>query len=148
VLDPPERTGDLAGPPHLDDEYLTLSTVHSAKGCEWSAVYLLHAADGNLPSDMAIDDAKGLDEELRLAYVAVTRAKAQLNVTFPLRYHVRRYGSDDRHNYSQLSRFFEPIRDSFDVSSAGVAAADDQVLATDRIDLTDEVDAMLEGLWD
>ena len=112
VLDPPERTGDLAGPPHLDDEYLTLSTVHSAKGSEWSAVYLLHAADGNLPSDMAIDDAKGLDEELRLAYVAVTRAKAQLNVTFPLRYHVRRYGSDDRHNYSQLSRFFEPIRDT------------------------------------
>jgi len=148
VLDPPERTGDLAGPPHLDDEYLTLSTIHSAKGCEWSAVYLLHAADGNLPSDMAIDDANGLDEELRLAYVAVTRAKTQLNVTFPLRYHVHRYGSDDRHNYAQLSRFFEPIRDTFDVSSTGATVSDDQVVANDRIDLTDEVDAMLEGLWD
>lgn len=147
VLDPPERTGDLAGQPHLDDEYLTLSTIHSAKGCEWSAVHLLHAADGNLPSDMAIDDAEGLDEELRLAYVAVTRAKTNLNVTFPMRYHVHRYGHDDRHHYAQLSRFFEPIRDRFDVDRAGDSQGRDLSIGAERIDLTDEVDALLDGLW-
>jgi len=147
VLDPPERTGDLAGPPHLDDEYLTLSTIHSAKGCEWSAVYLLHAADGNLPSDMAIDDAAGLDEELRLAYVAVTRAKTRLSITFPMRYHIHRHGRDDRHHYAQLSRFFEPIRDRFEVGVSGAPEVAEVSMSAERVDLTDEVDAMLEGLW-
>ena len=148
VLDPPERTGDLAGPPHLDDEYLTLSTIHSAKGCEWAAVHLLHAADGNLPSDMAINDAEGLDEELRLAYVAVTRAKSQLNVTFPMRYHVHRHGRDDRHHYAQLSRFFEPLRNDFELVACGSPDHVDAIDSSDRVDLTVEVDAMLEGLWE
>ena len=53
ALDPPNSTQDLAGPPHLDDDYLVLSTIHSAKGLEWDAVYVIHAADGNIPSDMA-----------------------------------------------------------------------------------------------
>ena len=53
ALDPPTSTQDLAGPPILDDDYLVLSTIHSAKGLEWDAVYVIHAADGNIPSDMA-----------------------------------------------------------------------------------------------
>ncbi len=147
VLDPPERTGDLAGPPHLDDEYLTLSTIHSAKGREWKAVHLIHAADGNIPSDMSLGDARQLDEELRLAYVAVTRARDHLEVYFPLRYHVHRHAFDDRHHLAPLSRFFEPVRPHFEEVAAGpespAAAA-----AAEGVDLTDEVDMFLEGLWD
>ncbi len=147
VLDPPERTGDLAGPPHLDDEFLTLSTVHSAKGLEWSAVHLLHAADGNLPSDMALGDAEGLDEELRLAYVAVTRAKTHLNVLFPMRFHIHRYGQDDRHLYAQLSRFFEPIRDRFAVESAGSSAELGEVIETRQVDVQANVEQFLDDLF-
>lgn len=147
VLDPPERTGELAGPPHLDDEYLTLSTIHSAKGLEWSAVHLLHAADGNLPSDMALGDAKGLDEELRLAYVATTRAKTHLNVLFPLRYHVHRYGHDDRHHYAQLSRFFEPIRDRFDVVASGQQVEVAEAIESSGADVAASVDKFLDDLF-
>ena len=59
ALDPPSSTQDLAGPPLLDDDYLVLSTIHSAKGLEWDAVYVIHAADGNIPSDMATKDTDG-----------------------------------------------------------------------------------------
>ncbi len=75
ILDPPARTGDLAGEPALDDDYLILSTIHSAKGGEWRSVHVIHAADGNIPSDMALRDRDGLDEERRLLYVALTRAR-------------------------------------------------------------------------
>jgi DNA helicase-2/ATP-dependent DNA helicase PcrA len=149
ILDPPERTGDYAGEPHLDDEYLTLSTVHSAKGGEWQSVYLLHAADGNLPSDMALGDEDGLEEERRLLYVAMTRAKEHLNVTFPLRYHIHRYGQDDRHHLAPLSRFLEPVRDLFDESGAGPGTGgDDPSASLPRVNLTDEVDTFLDGLLD
>ena len=81
ALDPPNSTQDLAGPPVLDDDYLVLSTIHSAKGLEWDAVYVIHAADGNIPSDMSTGDtADGMEEERRLFYVALTRAKTWLYV--------------------------------------------------------------------
>ena len=86
ALDPPNSTQDLAGPPHLDDDYLVLSTIHSAKGLEWDAVYVIHAADGNIPSDMATKNAAEIEEERRLFYVALTRAKNFLYVCCPLRY--------------------------------------------------------------
>ncbi|HEV2309021.1 MAG TPA: ATP-dependent helicase, partial [Acidimicrobiia bacterium] len=105
VLDPPASTGDLAGPPLLDEDYLVLSTVHSAKGGEWDAVHLLHAADGMFPSDMATGRPEEIEEERRLFYVAVTRARDHLHVYFPLRYYHRRGGLDDAHHYAQLTRF-------------------------------------------
>jgi DNA helicase-2/ATP-dependent DNA helicase PcrA len=112
TLDPPETTQDLAGPPHKDDDYLILSTMHSAKGCEWQAVYIIHAADGSIPSDMALGDEKdpaqgadGLEEERRLFYVAITRAKDWLYVFFPLRYYFKKHPLGDRHSFAQLSRF-------------------------------------------
>ena len=105
TLDPPNSTQDFAGPPHLDDDYLILSTIHSAKGLEWDAVYVLHAADGNIPSDMATGKPSEIEEELRLFYVALTRAKDWLFVCFPLRYYVNRFGVTDRHGYAQLTRF-------------------------------------------
>ncbi|MGI9598508.1 MAG: ATP-dependent helicase [Acidimicrobiales bacterium] len=146
TLDPPRKTGDFAGPPHLDDDWLTLSTIHSAKGCEWRAVYLLHAADGNIPSEMALSDSQGLAEELRLLYVAVTRAKSELTISFPLRFHVNRFAADDRHVYAQLSRFLEPLREHF-AETITMPEEEKTALALGNVGVADEVDAMLTSLW-
>jgi DNA helicase-2/ATP-dependent DNA helicase PcrA len=107
TLDPPASTGDLAGPPLLDEEYVVLSTIHSAKGCEWNVVYVIHAADGVIPSDLSQGEAE-LEEERRLLYVALTRARDRLYVTFPLRYYHRKPARGDAHSYAQLSRFIPP----------------------------------------
>jgi DNA helicase-2/ATP-dependent DNA helicase PcrA len=103
TLDPAAVTSDYARPPQIDDDYLVLSTVHSAKGLEWDTVHLLHAIDGAFPSDMALRDADGLAEEHRLFYVAVTRARDRLTIYAPRRMHRDR--SSDRHVYAQPSRF-------------------------------------------
>ncbi|MDQ2725320.1 MAG: ATP-dependent helicase, partial [Actinomycetota bacterium] len=101
ALGPPSSTGDLAGPPHLDDDWLTLSTVHSAKGGEWRVVHIIHAADGMFPSDLATGGAEGIDEERRLFYVALTRAQDQLHLYAPLRYHHGgARGRGDRHSWA------------------------------------------------
>jgi len=108
ALDPPASTGDLAGPPLLDDDVLTVSTIHSAKGLEWDVVHVLHLVDGNIPSDMATGDADEIEEERRLLYVALTRARDALYGYVPLRYHHHRRGRDDAHGYAQASRFLTP----------------------------------------
>jgi len=106
VLDPPASSADFAGRPHLDDDYLVLSTVHSAKGLEWDAVHVIAAYDGNFPADMAISTEEGVAEERRLFYVALTRARRQLHVHVPVRYYHRPHGGDDdAHGYGQASRF-------------------------------------------
>ena len=105
MLDPPASTGDLAGAPSIDEDFLVISTVHSAKGLEWDAVHVIHAADGNFPSDMALTDESGLEEERRLFYVALTRARNTVDVYVPLRFHVNRHAHDDRHIWAQPSRF-------------------------------------------
>ncbi|MCD6135830.1 ATP-dependent helicase, partial [Candidatus Bipolaricaulota bacterium] len=104
-LDPPTSTSDLAGPPHRDEDWLVLSTIHSAKGCEWDVVYLTHAADGFLPSDMSTGSQEEIEEELRLTYVALTRARDFLYITWPLRYYFKWYALTDGHTYAQRSRF-------------------------------------------
>jgi DNA helicase-2/ATP-dependent DNA helicase PcrA len=106
-LDPPTSTSDLAGAPYLDEDWLVLSTIHSAKGCEWDVVYLIHAADGFLPSDLSTGSQEEIEEERRLAYVALTRAKDHLYVTWPLRYYHKWYALGDAHSYAQLCRFFD-----------------------------------------
>jgi DNA helicase II / ATP-dependent DNA helicase PcrA len=107
ALDPPASASDLAGRPRLDDDYLIISTVHSAKGLEWPVVHLPQLVDGAVPSDMALSTAAGLEEEQRLFYVAVTRARDRLFLYAPLRLHHHRRGADDRHSYAQLSRFLD-----------------------------------------
>jgi len=107
TLDPPAASGDLAGPPHLDEDYVVISTVHSAKGLEWSVVHLPHLVDGAFPSDMALSSPEGLDEERRLFYVAVTRARDQLALYAPMRLPVHRHGRDDRHLLVPASRFLD-----------------------------------------
>ena len=116
ALDPPTSTEDLAGPVHQDEDYLVLSTIHSSKGLEWEAVYLLHASDGNIPSDMATDSTEQIEEERRLFYVALTRAKRWLYVFFPQRYfHASRGRYSDQHSYAQLTRFVtKSVKKCFD----------------------------------
>jgi DNA helicase-2/ATP-dependent DNA helicase PcrA len=116
ALDPPNSTQDFAGPPLLDDDYLVLSTIHSAKGLEWDAVYVIHAADGNIPSDMATSDTAGVEEERRLFYVALTRAKNWLYVLHPLRYYRSfRPGVSDSYGMVQRTRFLpETVLKFFD----------------------------------
>ncbi len=105
TLDPPNSTQDLAGPPLLDEDFLILSTIHSAKGCEWDAVYIIHVADGMMPSDMATGSEDEIEEERRLLYVAMTRARKALELFFPLRYYWRGRRRSDHHNYAQFTRF-------------------------------------------
>ena len=105
ALDPPTYTEDLAGPPVLDEDFLILSTMHSAKGLEWDVVFVIHAADGNIPSDMATGNLEEIEEERRLFYVALTRAKDWLYVCYPLRYYSYPRTFSDVHGYAQLTRF-------------------------------------------
>jgi DNA helicase-2/ATP-dependent DNA helicase PcrA len=129
TLDPPASTGDLAGPPHLDDDFLVLSTIHSAKGGEWRVVHLIHASDGNIPSDMALGSSEEVEEERRLLYVAMTRARDTLVVSYPLRYYFHRSPLDDAHTYGQPSRFLAPAASTFDTISAGEAVIEDDPVA-------------------
>ncbi len=105
VLDPPQSSADLAGPPHLDEDYLVLSTIHSAKGLEWQAVHVLALYDGNFPACMSAGSKESIDEERRLLYVAMTRARRQLHLYVPVRYYHRPNGTDDAHGYGKPSRF-------------------------------------------
>jgi len=145
TLDPPVSASDLAGPPRLDEDYLTISTIHAAKGLEWPIVHLPHLVDGALPSDMALGEPGGLAEEHRLFYVAVTRARDRLCLYAPQRLHYHRRGRDDRHGFGQLTRFLD----------AGALAACDSVIAAPLApllpavgSLSTKVDTALGALWD
>ena len=128
ALDPPAYTQDLAGPPVLDEDWLVLSTMHSAKGLEFDVVYVIHAADGNIPSDMATGTPEQVDEERRLFYVACTRARDHLYVTHPLRYYTQPHGRSDTHGYAQRTRFVsERVLPHFvEVQASPASAADDE----------------------
>jgi DNA helicase-2/ATP-dependent DNA helicase PcrA len=151
TLDPPSSTQDLAGPPHLDDDYLVLSTIHSAKGLEWDAVYVIHAADGNIPSDMATQNAEEIEEERRLFYVALTRAKSWLYVCFPRRYYYGyRRSLSDRYGYAQLTRFLpESARKAFDQRlDDALAEEDDDHTALPSAEVTSQaVRRRTKDLW-
>lgn len=106
TLDPPEATSDEAGAPLLDEDYLILSTIHSAKGQEWTAVYVLNVVDGCIPSDMATGRPEDIEEERRLLYVAMTRAKDELHLLVPQRFYVHQQARNgDRHLFASRTRF-------------------------------------------
>ena len=109
TLDPPQATSDEAGDPLMDEDYLILSTIHAAKGQEWSSVTVLNVVDGCIPGDLATATPVQLEEERRLLYVAMTRARHHLALMVPQRFYVtqqRRFG--DRHLYGGLTRFIPP----------------------------------------
>ena len=106
TLDPPDASSDEAGVPLLDEDYLILSTIHSAKGQEWTSVFVLNTVDGCIPSDMATGHADDIEEERRLLYVAMTRAKDDLYLLLPQRFYVHNQPkSGDRHVYASRTRF-------------------------------------------
>jgi len=116
TLDPPETSGAEAGAPLLDEDYLILSTIHSAKGQEWDVVFILNVADGCIPSDMATGSPEQIEEERRVLGVAMTRAKLHLHLIQPLRFfrsQQHRYG--DSYVFAPRSRFIpDTILDLFE----------------------------------
>ena len=147
ALDPPDATGDEAGPPLLDEDYLILSTIHSAKGREWDVVYVLNASDGCIPSDMATGSAEQIDEERRLLYVAMTRARDHLYLVHPLRFfrhHQHRYG--DGHVYGARSRFLpDEILDRFQRDTSGHEHAAPGPGSSSKVRV--DVGARLRDMW-
>ncbi len=106
TLDPPEAASDESGPPHRDEDYLILSTIHSAKGQEWRSVFVLNVVDGCIPSDLATGSTDEIEEERRLLYVAMTRARDELSLIFPQRFFVHgQPRGGDRHVLASRSRF-------------------------------------------
>ncbi len=147
TLDPPGATSDDAGVPMKDEDYLILSTIHSAKGQEWRAVYVLNAVDGCIPSDMATGTTTEIEEERRLLYVAMTRAKDHLTVVVPQRFYVHQQGKrGDRHVYASRTRFIpDAIANHFEASSWPLAAPEDspRPASVKAIDLA----ARMRGMW-
>jgi DNA helicase II / ATP-dependent DNA helicase PcrA len=148
ALDPPGATGDEAGPPHLDEDYLVLSTIHSAKGQEWDAVYVLSIVDGCIPSDMATGSTEQIEEERRLLYVAMTRAREHLYLVQPLRFYAReqhRHGA--RHVYAPRTRFVpDAILDRFEHRTYDEAEPVDAT-ASGRAPGVIDVAARLRAMW-
>jgi len=106
TLDPPDATSDQAGAPHRDEDYVTLSTIHSAKGQEWTSVFVLNVVDGCIPSDLSTGSQDEIEEERRLLYVAMTRAKEHLQLLVPYRFYVtQQTAMGDRHIYATRTRF-------------------------------------------
>jgi len=125
---------------------LILSTIHSAKGCEWDEVHVIDVCDGMIPSDMALSDDEGLEEERRVFYVALTRARNGLYLHRPIRYYHRRMGLDDGHGYGQLSRFVtDSVKNRLEVCVEEVSNGEavGSTLKPDR----SEVDDFLASLW-
>jgi DNA helicase-2/ATP-dependent DNA helicase PcrA len=147
ALEPPASTGDLAGPPMIDEDWLVLSTVHSAKGLEFDAIHVIHAADGNFPSDMSLGSPEGLEEERHLFYVAITRARRNLAIYVPLRYHHHRVRDD--HSWAQPSRFLsESVRSTLvEVPAAGTNQQSPSSPSTVTIDGSGVVARQLSKLW-
>jgi DNA helicase-2/ATP-dependent DNA helicase PcrA len=127
TLDPPQASGDLSGEPLLDEDYLVLSTVHSAKGQEWDAVHVLNVTDGSFPSEFSTGRPELIEEERRLLYVAMTRARDELHLLAPVRFYVTQQApGGDRYVHGARSRFLtDPVLARFERVSwpEGEAAA-------------------------
>jgi DNA helicase-2/ATP-dependent DNA helicase PcrA len=153
TLDPPDATSDESGVPMLDEDYLILSTIHSAKGQEWRNVFVLNGVDGCIPSDLGTGSEAEIDEERRLLYVAMTRAKEDLHIVVPQRFYVHNQTHlGDRHVWASRTRFIPAhLLPLFDAhawprvpepvapSAAGLAAAAQAKL---------EIAAKLKKMWD
>ncbi len=126
TLDPPQASSDFSGPPLRDEDYLILSTIHSAKGQEWKRVTMLNCVDGCIPSDLATGTPAEIDEERRLFYVGMTRAKDTLRLMLPLRFFVHGQAArGDRHVYAARTRFLpEPVLALLDAQHWSRATAD------------------------
>jgi DNA helicase II / ATP-dependent DNA helicase PcrA len=150
TLDPPNATSDLSGRPTLDDDFLVLSTIHSAKGMEWDTVFVLNVVDGSFPSEFSTGKSELIEEERRLLYVALTRAQNDLLLVVPLKFHLTHQSRQgDAHVYGGRSRFvtekvqktLEPI--TFHGSSLGAG----DTLQDAAAPVTVDVGARLRDMW-
>ncbi|MGG1944314.1 ATP-dependent helicase [Trinickia sp. NRRL B-1857] len=153
TLDPPDATSKESGVPLVDEDYLILSTIHSAKGQEWRNVFVLNGVDGCIPSDLGTGSQEEIEEERRLLYVAMTRAKEDLHIVMPQRFYVHNQNAlGDRHVWASRTRFipesllalfdmqaWPPVANVSPPTQAGLAAA-----AKARIDIA----AQLKSMWD
>ncbi|WP_024902923.1 ATP-dependent helicase [Robbsia andropogonis] len=149
TLDPPDAVSDESGVPLKDEDYLILSTIHSSKGQEWASVFLMNAVDGCLPSDLATGQIDEIEEERRLLYVAMTRAKSSLDIVVPQRFYVHQQAAQgDRHVHASRTRFLpQRLVPLFDVRSwpppSTPTAHGSQALAAVKIDIA----ARMRGMW-
>ena len=148
TLDPPDATSDKAGLPLLDEDYLVLSTIHSAKGQEWKSVFVLNVVDGCMPSDLGAGTAAEIEEERRLLYVAMTRAKDDLHLVVPQRFFTHgQHAQGDRHVYASRTRFIpDRLLGLFEKTTWPLAAADVGVRAASQKPRID-VGARMRGMW-
>jgi DNA helicase-2/ATP-dependent DNA helicase PcrA len=149
TLDPPEATSAQAGPPLLDEEYLILSTIHSAKGQEWTSVFVLNVVDGCIPSDMATGSTPEIEEERRLLYVAMTRAKDQLHLMVPQRFYTHgQRSSGDRHVYASRSRFIpDSVLEHFYCTAWPTPDRRSTSNIVEAADKTIDVRSRLKSMW-
>jgi DNA helicase-2/ATP-dependent DNA helicase PcrA len=147
TLDPPAATSEVVEP-HLDEDYLILSTIHSAKGQEWSSVYLLNTVDGCIPSEMSAGSTAELEEERRLLYVAMTRAQHQLALLVPQRFYVTQQAArGDRHVWGALSRFIAPeVASCFE--RVCPAPSTPEPAAVDAGAVSFDIGARARSIWD
>jgi len=147
TLDPPDAASDRAGDPALDEDYLILSTIHSAKGQEWKAVFILNAVDGCLPSDLATGTSAEIEEERRLLYVAMTRAKDHLDIVVPQRFFVHgQRANGDRHLYASRTRFIPAsLIEYFECCAWPPAAAADETAKPARAAV--DIRSRLRNSW-
>jgi DNA helicase-2/ATP-dependent DNA helicase PcrA len=147
TLDPPDATSDQAGVPLLDEDYLILSTIHSAKGQEWKSVFVLNVVDGCMPSDLGAGTSAELEEERRLLYVAMTRAKDDLHLIVPQRFFTHgQNAKGDRHVYASRTRFIpETLLPMFDRTAWPLVAAA-QASPANRTPQMD-IRARMRGMW-
>jgi DNA helicase-2/ATP-dependent DNA helicase PcrA len=147
TLDPPDATSDQAGVPLLDEDYLILSTIHSAKGQEWKSVFVLNVVDGCLPSDLGTGTSAEIEEERRLLYVAMTRAKDELHLIVPQRFFAHGQNAQgDRHVYASRTRFIpEELLGLFERTSWPPASvgAPERVASGVRVN----IGARMRGMW-
>jgi DNA helicase II / ATP-dependent DNA helicase PcrA len=147
TLDPPDATSDQAGVPHLDEDYLILSTIHSAKGQEWKSVFVLNVVDGCIPSDLGTGSSAEIDEERRLLYVAMTRARDELALVVPQRFFTHgQAATGDRHVYASRTRFIPPeILALFEAAAwpKAAPASPRSPTAGPRVD----IGARMRGMW-
>jgi DNA helicase-2/ATP-dependent DNA helicase PcrA len=148
TLDPPDATSGQAGVPLLDEDYLILSTIHSAKGQEWRAVFLLNTVDGCIPSDLAVGSADEIEEERRLLYVAMTRAKESLNLVVPQRFFTHgQSATGDRHVYAARSRFIPATLLQYFETRAWPVVKPDSPTNSGPRQMRVDVGARMRGMW-
>jgi ATP-dependent DNA helicase UvrD/PcrA len=147
TLDPPAVTSDQSGAASKDEDYVVLSTIHSAKGQEWDFVYVLNVADGNFPSEFAAAKPDMIEEERRLLYVAMTRARNELHLCAPLKYQVTQQAKDgDSHVYGAKSRFMsDKVLECFERTNYRSIQGPESLRAGESA--TVDVAAQLKEMW-